>query len=98
MIQPLFSPGSIGPVAYVEGGQNPHGLATKPQGPSTLHIIFACPGCGNLNEVTEEFADWYDTGDGDSLDFTCECGKYFKKTSRIDECWIQSSWYSKAKP
>ena len=64
----------------------------KPKGPSTLFIEFQC-GCQKINLVEEFFADWFDLGSGDSLDFHCGCGKYYKKTSRIPAEAITKSWY-----
>lgn len=65
---------------------------TKPEGPSTQFTVFKC-NCGHHNRVTECFGEQSDLGDGDSLDFTCECGKYYKKVSRIPDEAITDSWY-----
>jgi acetone carboxylase gamma subunit len=52
-----------------------------------VYTKFTCPDCGKTDEVIEHFEDGY--GDGDSLDFYCECGAYFKKIWRIpEECII----------
>ena len=67
-------------------------LDEKPRGPSTLFIQFRC-GCGRENTVPEHFADWHDLGDGDGLDFECECGAYYKKTGRIPEEAKIKRWY-----
>ena len=68
-------------------------LEKKPQGRSKRVIVFKCPDCGDEYTVEEEFGDWHDFGDGDSLNLTCVCGKYFKKTSRIPDSAIIDSWF-----
>lgn len=67
-------------------------LTLKPQGPSTLFIKFSCS-CGKEHVVCESFAEWSDLGDGDSLDFHCDCGAYYKKTGRIADDAIVDRWY-----
>ncbi|MGH9553721.1 MAG: hypothetical protein ACRD3W_30355 [Terriglobales bacterium] len=51
-------------------------------------VSFRCDGCGLIQAVT------YETNYGDSLDHHCpDCGRYYKKSHRIDESQILDRKY-----
>lgn len=66
----------------------------KPDGESTLFLKFRCV-CGKEHLVNEHYGEWSDPGDGDSLDFRCECGAYYKKIHRIPDEAVLERWYEK---
>ena len=68
-------------------------LQVKPQGPSTLFVKFKCE-CGTENTVEEHYDEWYDSGDGDSIHFYCQCRKFYKKLYKVYQTNnVLEDWY-----
>lgn len=49
------------------------------RGKLLIELTFECDQCGKRQVVM------YDCNYGDSLDYTCECGRYYKKSARIED-------------
>ena len=74
-------------------------LSKKPRGESRLVMVFDCDECGQENTVYENYEDFSDCGDGDSLDHNCpHCNSYFKKIGTvIKHCKIKETYFESLK-